>query len=284
MKHKISIIFALFLTLPIIATAIPKTDWQQTIYQQEQKLKADIGVALLSAEGKILFEYQGHRRFPLNSTHKAFICGMALDLSEDHQLSFQKKLPIHTTEIVSYSPITQNKTAMDLTELCSAAVSHSDNTAANLIIKQLGGASTVTNYFKQSGLTQTRLDRTEPEMNHDNLKKGLDLTTPIEAAWLLHQFIFGEQLNDRSKTQLTQWMLEDQVANDLLRSTLPKGWKIADKTGAGSEGSRSIISVFWKPNGTAYLLSIYLTNTQATMAERNQAIAEIGRIIFELLP
>ncbi|OOF35545.1 class A beta-lactamase [Rodentibacter heidelbergensis] len=283
MKH-IGLVFALFLTLPMISIAIPKTDWQQAIHQQEQKLKADVGVALLSEEGKILFEYQGHHHFPLNSTHKAFVCGMALDLSEDNRLSFQEKLPIHATEIVSYSPITEHKSSMNLTELCSAAVSYSDNTAANLIIKQLGGVSAVTDYFKQVGLTQTRLDRTEPDMNYDNLKKGLDLTTPIEATQLLHQFIFGDRLNDNSKMQLIQWMLDDQVANDLLRSTLPKGWKIADKTGAGTAGSRSIISVFWKPNGRAYLLSIYLTNTQATMAERNQAIAEIGRVIFNQLP
>ncbi|OOF66367.1 class A beta-lactamase [Rodentibacter sp. Ppn85] len=276
------LVFSLLLALPL--AAMPKTEWQQTITQQEQKLKADIGVALLSAEGKVLFEYQGNRAFPLNSTHKAFVCGIALDLSEDNLLSFNYQFPIQSSDIVSYSPITQHKTAMSLTELCSAAVSYSDNTAANLIVKQIGGVKVVSNYFKRQGLTQTRLDRTEPEMNRDNLKKGLDLTTPIEAVQLLHQFIFGDLLTQASKVRLTQWMLDDQVANDLLRSTLPRDWKIADKTGAGSHGSRSIISVFWKPDGTAYLLSIYLTNTQATMEQRNQAIAEIGKAIFDQLP
>lgn len=282
MWNKSILVLGLLLALPLVA--MPKADWQQAITQQEQKLKADIGVALLAADGNILFEYQGNRAFPLNSTHKAFVCGIALDLTENNALSLTKKLPITPKDIVNYSPITQHKTAMNLTALCSAAVSYSDNTAANLIVKQIGGVKAVSDYFKRQGLTQTRLDRLEPDMNRDNLKKGLDLTTPIEAAQLLHQFIFGALLNDTSKMQLTQWMLDDQVANDLLRSTLPQGWKIADKTGAGSDGARSIISVFWKPDGSAYLLSIYLTNTQATMAQRNQAIAEIGKTIFEHLP
>ncbi|MBF0750612.1 MULTISPECIES: class A beta-lactamase [unclassified Pasteurella] len=282
MWNKGILVFSLLLALPL--TAMSKADWKQTITQQEQKLKADIGVALLSSDGEVLFEYQGNRAFPLNSTHKAFICGIALDLAEDNALSFTQKLPIQATDIVSYSPITKNKTTMNLAELCSAAVSYSDNTAANLIVKQIGGVKAVSDYFKQHGLNKTRLDRREPEMNRDNLQKGLDLTTPIEAARLLHQFVFTDLLTAPSKMLLTQWMLDDQVANDLLRSTLPEGWKIADKTGAGSHGSRSIISIFWKPDGTGYLLSIYLTNTRATMAQRNQAIAEIGRVIFEQLP
>ncbi|OOF47197.1 class A beta-lactamase [Rodentibacter trehalosifermentans] len=281
MWNKGIFIFGLLLALPLVA--MPKADWQQAITQQEQKLKANIGVALLAADGKVLFEYQGHRPFPLNSTHKAFICGIALDLADNNGLSFTQKLPILPKEIVNYSPITQHKTEMNLTALCSAAVSYSDNTAANLIVKQIGGIKAVTDYFKRQGLNQTRLDRPEPDMNRDNLKKGLDLTTPIEAAQLLQQFTFGNLLSNSSKRLFIQWMFDDQVANDLLRSTLPQGWKIADKTGAGSNGARSIISVFWKPDGTAYLLSVYLTNTQATMAQRNQAIAEIGKTIFDHL-
>lgn len=37
-------------------------------------------------------------------------------------------------------------------------------------------------------------------------------------------------------------MEADKVAEFLLRSALPAGWFIADKTGAGKRGSRNIIA------------------------------------------
>lgn len=267
----------------ISLSAVASSNLQDIVKQQEQQIKADIGVALLAEDGKILFNYQGERSFPLNSTHKAFTCAMILEQVDQHQLVLSQKILISPEERVNYSPITQHKTELDLATLCSASVSYSDNTAANLIIKQLGGPQAISDNIKERGFRYTHLNRLEPNLNKDNLTKRLDLTTPIEAAQLLRQFVLGDWLSLHSKRQLTQWLLDDQVADELLRATLPKDWKIGDKTGAGSNGSRSIISVFWSPSGKTYVLAIYLTNTQATISQRNKAIAEIGRAVFDSL-
>jgi beta-lactamase class A len=76
-------------------------------------------------------------------------------------------------------------------------------------------------------------------------------------------------------------MLDDQVANALLRAALPADWKIADKTGAGGHGSRSIIAVIWPPSGQALVVAIYITQTTAPLTNSNQAIARIGRSLKE---
>jgi len=90
-------------------------------------------------------------------------------------------------------------------------------------------------------------------------------------------------LKPGSRAQLIQWMREDKVADTLLRSTLPAGWTIADKTGAGDFGSRSIISVVWPENNTPRIVVIYITNTKATLKQSNAAIASLGKAIFSAI-
>lgn len=77
------------------------------------------------------------------------------------------------------------------------------------------------------------------------------------------------------KKQLMNWMVEDKVAGPLLRKVLPAGWFIADKSGAGARGSRGIVAVLGPNRKSARIIVIYLTDTQASMDERNKQIAEI---------
>ncbi|WP_312081211.1 serine hydrolase, partial [Pantoea septica] len=126
----------------------------------------------------------------------------------------------------------------------------------------------------------TRLDRFEPELNSAVPGDMRDTTTPLAVSETLQKLTLGTALTPASRAQLLQWMREDKVANALLRSVLPAGWSIADKTGAGEYGSRSIISMVWPENGKPLIVSVYITQTEATLAQSNAAIARIGKAIF----
>ncbi len=83
--------------------------------------------------------------------------------------------------------------------------------------------------MRQIGDNVTRLDRWETELN-----EALPATpaTPLpRPAWPL--LLTSQRLSARSQRQLLQWMVDDRVAGPLIRSVLPAGWFIADKTGAG---------------------------------------------------
>ncbi|MDS9866080.1 hypothetical protein XB97_17480, partial [Acinetobacter pittii] len=81
---------------------------------------------------------------------------------------------------------------------------------------------------------------------------------------------------------LIDWMEADKVAGPLLRSALPAGWFIADKSGAGERGSRGIIAALGPDGKPSRIVVIYTTGSQATMDAGCQ-IAEIGAYpcIFE---
>lgn len=78
-------------------------------------------------------------------------------------------------------------------------------------------------------------------------------------------------------------MIDDQVAGKLIRASLPADWIIGDKTGAGERGSRSIIAIIRPPQGKPWLVGIYMTGSNADMAERNRAVATLGAAIVRVI-
>ncbi|MFW0014218.1 MAG: serine hydrolase [Arsenophonus endosymbiont of Dermacentor nuttalli] len=170
---------------------------------------------------------------------------------------------------------------MNWQQLCSAAISYSDNTAANLIEKKLGGPASFTHFLRQIG-DVTRLDRFEPELNSSIPGDKRDTTTPVAISQTLQKLVLVNVLQPLLRQQLRQWMEDDKVAKVLLRSVLPAKWKIADKTGAGDYGSRFIISIVCPEKRQPLIVSIYITQTKATLAQNNEAIARIGKAIFAM--
>ncbi|HEM8007880.1 TPA: class A beta-lactamase [Citrobacter koseri] len=254
--------------------------------QEEQRLHARIGIAVLDTATNSITHYRGEERFPLNSTHKPLLCAALLREVDRKALALSASTQFEPSQLVEYSPITEKHVAPDAmswAQLCSAAVSYSDNTAANLIARKLNGPQAVTQFLRDSGDTITRLDRYEPELNSAIPGDERDSTTPVAIAQTLNTLLLGNVLQPSSRDQLMQWMRDDKVADGLLRSVLPDGWKIADKTGAGDNGSRSIVSVVWPTSQKPLLVVIYITQTPATMAQRDAAIVRIGESLFSTL-
>ncbi len=73
----------------------------------------------------------------------------------------------------------------------------------------------------------------------------------------------------------------NRISGQLLRSVLPSGWSIADRTGAGKNGSRAIVAKIWNTEGQGYIINIYLTETDLSFKQRNRVVAEVGEQIFK---
>ena len=256
------------------------------VAQEETTLQARVGVAVIDTGSGLTWQYRGNERFPLNSTHKAFACAAVLAQADSRTLSLDLAVPVDHTALVAYSPVTEKVPpggTLSLRELCRAAVSVSDNTAANLALNAIGGAPTLTAFMRSIGDDETRLDRREPELNEATPGDVRDTTTPLAAARSLRKLLLGDVLSAPARDELTQWMLGDQVADALLRAGLPKDWRIADKSGAGDHGSRSIIAVVWPPKRSAVIIAVYITQTAAPMSARNQAVTRIGSALAKAL-
>ena len=80
---------------------------------------------------------------------------------------------------------------MTVGELCSATVSLSDNTAANLLLASNGGPPALTAYVRSLGDSITRLDRNEPSLNEARPGDPRDTTTPVAMVHCIQALALG---------------------------------------------------------------------------------------------
>lgn len=284
MRHTLLFAITIFLAITANASAgTPDQKLRDTLRTLEIQSGGRIGVAVLDTNTGEEWLYKAEERFPIASTFKAFACAAILAKVDRKEESLSRNIFIPAEDMVTYSPVTENHVGTDnmtLADLCEATITLSDNTAANLILGALGGPAGFTGFMRASGDSETRLDRWETALNEAIPGDPRDTTTPHAAATSLATLAFSETLSPESRDLLIHWMRNDKVADALLRSILPSGWEIADKTGAAAQGSRGIIAIMWPPTGKPLVTAIYLTETELSLEERNRVIANIGTAII----
>lgn len=281
---KFLLVFSLLISSVVFASSSKFQQVEQDVKAIEVSLSARIGVSVLDTQNGEYWDYNGNQRFPLTSTFKTIACAKLLYDAEQGKVNPNSTVEIKKADLVTYSPVIEKQVgqAITLDDACFATMTTSDNTAANIILSAVGGPKGVTDFLRQIGDKETRLDRIEPDLNEGKLGDLRDTTTPKAIASTLNKFLFGSALSEMNQKKLESWMVNNQVTGNLLRSVLPAGWNIADRSGAGGFGARSITAVVWSEHQAPIIVSIYLAQTQASMAERNDAIVKIGHSIFDV--
>ncbi|OUB15107.1 hypothetical protein BK708_25065 [Bacillus thuringiensis serovar yunnanensis] len=97
---------------------------------------------------------------------------------------------------------------MTLEELCNASLRFSDNTADNLLLKQIGGPSGFGKSLRGIGDEITTPERFEPELSLVNLKEReiQDTSTPRALATSFQAFTMGNTLPKEKQNQLIDWL------------------------------------------------------------------------------
>ncbi|WP_428533577.1 class A beta-lactamase [Rhodopila sp.] len=232
----------------------------------------------------------GHRaseRFPMCSTAKVLGCGAVLARVDAGHDDLNRRIRFNAKDLVTYSPVTKNRLGapgMTLAELCQAALTVSDNTAANLIVASLGGPSAVTAFARSLGDKMTRLDRIETALNEAQPGDVRDTTTPAAMAANLQALVTGGILSPRSRDQLAAWLVANQTGGAKLRAGLPADWRVGDKTGSGGFGTSNDIAVIYPPDRKPLIVCVYLTDTKAGPDNSDKTIAAVARTVRDLVP
>jgi beta-lactamase class A len=241
-----------------------------------------LGVAILDTATGIRTLHRGDERFPMCSTFKLVACAAVLARVDAGKQRLDQRVTFQKADLVTYSPVTQTHTGapgMSLAEICDAAIDYSDNTAANLILANIGGPAGFTQFARSLGDTVTRLDRIETALNESLPNDPRDTTTPSAMVANLHSLLLGNALSASSRDQLTQWLLANATGGTRLRAGVPATWRVGDKTGTGDHGSTNDIGILWPPNARPLLVCAYLTGTAASLEQRNATIAAVGHAI-----
>ncbi|MVT78189.1 class A beta-lactamase [Bradyrhizobium cajani] len=271
---------SLFLPKSSGAATVETTRLLDAIKQLEIRSGGRLGVAVLDTRTGASIHHKGDERFPMCSTFKALASAAILKGAGDKLDRLDRRIRIEQADIVENSPVTREHVGSDgmsLRELCEAAMTRSDNTAANLLLKNMGGPAGLTAFARSLGDKVTRLDRTETQLNEAAPGDPRDTTSPNAMAGNFRRLLFGNELMPEARDQLAKWLIANKTGDYRLRAGLPQNWRVGDKTGAGGNGTNNDVAVVWPPQRSPLIIAVYLTGASLDMNGQNEVIASAGR-------
>lgn len=244
-----------------------------------------LGVAAIDLHDGRRIAQRAAERFPLASTFKLPLVMAVLARADRGTERLDRRIGFRASDIVAYSPAfgpTPHDGTMTVAQLCEAAIALSDNTAANLLLRTVGGPAGVTAYVRTLGDRATRLDRTEPALNEVHPGDQRDTTTPDAMSSLLARLVRDPVLSPASKARLFGWMRGAKTGLTRIRAGVPPGWTVGDKTGTTNTGGNDV-AILWPRSGAPLVLAVYFAEVHGSDAARDAAIAGVAREVVRRL-
>ncbi|GAA1835407.1 class A beta-lactamase [Agromyces salentinus] len=240
-----------------------------------------IGVHAVAQGGRRAFRYRGDELFPMCSLFKPLAAAALVQARGYDEAYWTTPIPFTDADLVVDSNVLDKLDPQEATpgELADAALRFSDNTAGNLILRELGGPAAVTAFAASLGATDTRLDRWEPDLNQAIPGDERDTTTPDDIAHLYSALLLDEAAGLLAASQLRAWMLRNRTSDARMRAGLTPPYDLADKTGGGAYGVVNDAGVLWRPDAAPLTLAILTSTDRADAVRNNAVVAEATRIV-----
>jgi beta-lactamase class A len=276
----------MFLTGGMLAVLMPPAfaQTQDVIADLEKTYGGRLGVSILDIPTGRRIAHRANERFALCSTFKVLAAAMILTKVDRGEDALDRRIVYTPDDVVTYSPETAKHVSggMSLGDICQAALTLSDNTAGNLMLRSVGGPLQLTQFARALGDPVTRLDRVETGLNEATPGDPRDTTTPAAMADNLQRILLGDLLSAGARDQMTRWMVANKTGDQRLRAGLPSDWRVADKTGAGDYAATNDVAVIWPPDRGPRIVTVYFAESPAPVERRNAVIATIGRLAAQI--
>ncbi|MFF1276110.1 class A beta-lactamase [Streptomyces marokkonensis] len=254
-----------------------------SLAELEREYGARLGVYAVATGTGATVIHRADERFAFCSVFKTLAAAAVLDRGPRARLD--ERVTYTRADLAAHSPVTERHadTGMTLRRLCDAAVRHSDNTAANLLLREVGGPRAVTAYLRGLGDSVSRLDHYEPELNRNPPGDPRDTTTPRAVAADYRALVLGDALPAAERTTLTDWLVRSTTGGRRIRAGVPRGWTVGDKTGTGSWGRANDVAVLWPGRGAPLVMAVMTDRPGRDAAPSDALIAEAARRVLGVL-
>lgn len=271
-----------------------KTDRRQhavveALAELERAHSARLGVYGHNTTTGETVRYRAEETFPMCSVFKT-LTGAAVLRDLDRRGEFLDLRIRYTRQDLEEAggyPVTGREEnladGMTVAALCHAAIAYSDNAAANLLLRELGGPTAVTRFCRSVGDTTTRLDRWEPALNSAEPWRTTDVTAPAAIGRTYAKLVLGDALVRRDRLQLTEWLLANTTSTNRFRKGLPADWTLGDKTGTGRYGTSNDVGVAWTPDGAPVVLAVLSTKSDPDAPMDDALVAESAELLAAAL-
>ncbi len=244
-----------------------------------------LGVAAIDAGSGHELRFDADSRYSMASTFKFPLAAAVLERVDRGEISLEEKLPIPPGKPLDNSPAIERyweEGGLSVVRLCSAIIELSDNSAANMLLRRIGGPEALTRFIRSCGDPVTRLDRFEMELNSNLPGDPRDTTSPAAMAGLARTLVLGDRLSEQSRRHLSTWLQKAVPGPDRLKAGLPSPpWLVGHKTGTGANGAVNDVAIAWRSGKKPVVIACYQSGGNADRPVRFAAHAAVGRLVAE---
>lgn len=250
----------------------------------EKKFNGRLGISAIDMTTQKTIRYRANERFPMGCTSKVMGVAAILKQSMSQPDLLKENVTYQKNSVVSWSPITEKHISdgMTIFQLCEAAITVSDNTAMNLLVKKLGGLNALNQFAHSIGNAEFYANHLWPEeANAGGIDNKDDSSTPEAMRISLQKLTFGNMLSSPLREQLLVWLKQNTTGNQRIRAGVPSQWVVGDKTGTGAlYGTTNDIGIIWPPKCPPLVVAIYFTSIKPHAVKQDDVVAEATRILI----
>ena len=247
---------------PAAAASSPSlSNLEQQLSSLISNKSADVGIAALDLNTGETVSIKGNTPFPMASTVKVAIAALYLAQVDQGRRSLDDTI-----------------NGLPVRSLMARMLIHSDNHAADILFKDVGGPSAVRDWLQDNGVTGVHVDRTIAELLHSkrDLWDRRDSATPVAMVDLLRRIYKGELIRPQSRNYLLDLMSQCQTGKNRMKAMLPFGTPVEHKTGT-LDGLADDVGFITLPDGRRVAVAIFTRGGN----DRPRTIAETARAIYD---
>ncbi|WP_267383069.1 MULTISPECIES: serine hydrolase [unclassified Sphingomonas] len=252
---------SLLLATPATASSPELIGLQSALGALVSAHPGEYGIAALDLRDGSAVAVNGDIPYPMASTVKLAIAGAYL-AEVDRGLR-------------SLDQVVAGQSAANLLE---RMIVRSDNRAADQLLTTVGGPVSVQQWLSSNGITGIRVDRTIAQLlrEHGHLADSKDVATPNAMVALLYKLNTGMLLKPQSRALLLGLMSRCATGTRRIRSLLPAGTLVEDKTGT-LDGVTNDVGFITMPDGRRLAIAVFARGGR----DRQLGIAEVARAIYD---
>ena len=286
----------------------------------------EVGIAVREIEdnGALMASWNGSRFFPQQSVSKFWVAITALQRVDAGQLDLDRRVTITRSDLTLFNQpiaaqIGPNGYRTTLGSLLHRAITQSDNTCNDIVLRHAGGPAAVRAMLARNRLEGIRFGPGERLLqagiagmrwnNAFSVGRGfeaarrqvpaerrrsaferyvddpVDGATPEGITSGLARLQRGELLSRASTARLLRILAQVRTGPQRLRGGLAPGWSIGHKTGSGQifngvQAGYNDIGILTSPGGRHYAVAVMIGRTAAPNLRRMELMQDVTRAVI----
>lgn len=284
------------------------------------------GIAVQRIDGEWAVSQRGGELFPQQSVSKLWVAMAALDAVDQGRLRLDQQVRIGPEDLtLFYQPLaarvrSEGSVTMSVRALIETAITQSDNTANDSLLRTIGGPTAVQSFLARKNLGAIRFGPGERLLqsgiaglswqqsysigrNFETARAALPAATrqaamdryladPIDGASpdaiasALTRLARGALLSPESTEYLLGVMSRTRSGPNRLKAGLPADWKFLHKTGTGQNlngmtAGYNNIGIATAPDGTRYAIVVLMGTTTSPIPSRMALMQAVSSAVAE---